>query len=197
MKQSTKKQAVTASDTNALPGQPVSDPVQSSTGLPELFTNGIKDMYWAENHLVKSLPKMVDAAEDSKLKTALSDHLELTKKHSDRLEKAFELLGIKVQAKKCDSMEGLVMSGEHIIENTLAGSEARDTGIIMSALKVENFEITSYNGLIQLAASLGKSDIADLLRKNLADEMEANEMLTMMSEKNAPSEVTVSAKSIS
>ena len=193
MEQST-KQNVTASQTNALPGQPVSDPIQSSTGLPELFANGIKDMYWAENHLVKSLPKMVDAAGDSKLKTALADHLKLTKKHSDRLEKAFDLMGIKIEAKKCDSMEGLVMSGEHIIENTLAGSQARDTGLIMSALKVENFEITTYNGLIQLANALRKKDIADLLRKNLSDEMEANEMLTLMSEKNAPSEVTVSAK---
>jgi len=112
------------------------------------------------------------------VKSALSEHLELTKKHSDRLEKVFDLLNLKIQAKKCDSMEGLVMSGEHIIENTAAGSEGRDTGLIMSALKVENFEITSYKGLIQLAAKLGQSDIEELLKKNLSDEMEAEQMLT-------------------
>lgn len=188
MKQSTKKQKETASDTNALPGAPVSDPVLTASGLQELFTDGIKDMYWAENHLVKSLPKMVSAAGASELKAALADHLELTKEHSNRLEKVFELLGIKIQAKKCDSIEGLVMSGEHIIENTLAGSEARDTGIIMSALKVENFEITSYNGLIQLATSLGQTDVAEILGNNLSDEMEADQMLTAMSKKNATAE---------
>lgn len=193
MKQTIKKQKVTAEDTNALPGIPVSDPIQTASGLQELFTDGIKDMYWAENHLVKNLPKMVSAAGKAELKTALANHLEQTVKHSDRLEKVLNLLGTKIQAKKCDSMEGLVMSGEHIIENTLAGSEARDTGIIMAALKVENFEITSYNGLIQLAATLGQSDVADILRQNLADEMEANKMLTVMSEKNAPSEVKVLA----
>lgn len=167
----------------ALPGQPLSTPVSSTTGLPELFADGIKDMYWAENHLVKSLPKMVSAANSSKLKSALSEHLELTKKHSDRLEKVFDLLNLKIQAKKCDSMEGLVMSGEHIIENTVAGTEGRDMGLIMSALKVENFEITSYKGLIQLATRLERPDIAEQLKKNLSDEMEAEVMLTAMSEK--------------
>ena len=193
MKQTTKKQKVTAEDTNALPRIPVSDPIETASGLQELFTDAIKDMYWAENHLVKNLPKMVSAAGKPALKTALANHLELTIKHSERLEKVFDLLGMKIQARKCDSMEGLVMSGEHVIENTLAGSEARDTGIIMSALKVENFEITSYNGLIQLATALEHSDVAEILRQNLADEMEASKMLTLMSEKNAPSEVTVSA----
>ena len=171
--------------TNALPGQPLASPVETASGLLELFTDGIKDMYWAENHLVKSLPKMVSAADSSRLKSALSDHLKLTKDHAERLEKVFELMNVKKQAKKCDSMEGLTMSGEHIIENTIAGTEARDTGLIMSALKVENFEITSYNGLIQLATQLGQPDIAEILNKNLADEMEADQMLTAMSQKNA------------
>jgi ferritin-like metal-binding protein YciE len=171
--------------TNALPGQPLASPVVTASGLLELFTDGIKDMYWAENHLVKSLPKMVSAADSSRLKSALSDHLKLTKDHAERLEKVFELMNVKKQAKKCDSMEGLTMSGEHIIENTIAGTEARDTGLIMSALKVENFEITSYNGLIQLATQLGQPDIAEILNKNLADEMEADQMLTAMSQKNA------------
>lgn len=194
MKQVAKKQKVTASDTNTLPGVPVSDPVQTASGLEELFTSSIKDMYWAENHLIKNLPKMVSAAGQSELKTALATHLELTIKHSERLEEVFESLGIKIQAKKCDSMEGLVMSGEHVIENTIAGSEARDTGLIMSALKVENFEITSYNGLIQLATALEKTDVAEILRQNLADELTASKLLTEMSEKKAPSEVSVSAK---
>ncbi len=185
MKKTLTSQKVSSETINALPGQPLATSVETASGLLELFTDGIKDMYWAENHLVKSLPKMVSAADSSKLESALSDHLKLTKDHADRLEKVFELLNIKKQAKKCDSMEGLVMSGEHIIENTIAGTKGRDTGLIMSALKVENFEITSYKGLIQLAAMLERPDIAELLKKNLADEMEADQMLTAMSQKNA------------
>ncbi len=142
-------------------------------------------MYWAENHLVKSLPKMADAANAAELKSAIAEHREITKSHVSRLENVFELLGVKIQAKKCDACEGLVMSGEHIIENTDPGTEARDTGIIMASLKVENYEITSYNGLIQLATTLGQTDVAEILRQNLAEEMVADEMLTAMSQKNA------------
>ncbi|MEJ7768638.1 MAG: DUF892 family protein [Chitinophagaceae bacterium] len=190
---STNKKVATAKSTDSFPGQPLSTTVETSDGLLELFTDGIKDMYWAENHLVKSLPKMVSAAGAAALQSAFAEHLELTVKHADRLESAFASLGVKVQAKKCDSMEGLVMSGEHVIENTIPGSEARDTGLIMSALKVENFEITSYNGLIQLATHLGKTDIADLLNENLSEEMEADKLLTAMSQKNATAATTVSA----
>lgn len=181
MKLSTATQKDTSDSKTGLPAQPVSTPVETASGLSELFTDGIKAMYWAENHLVKSLPKMISAADSSKLKSALTNHLELTKKHASRLENIFELLGVKKQAKKCDAMEGIVMAGEHVIENTTAGTEARDTGIIMSSLKVENFEITSYNGLIQLAAPLGKADIAEILKQNLDEEAEASKMLTAMS----------------
>lgn len=186
MKQIPKKQKAASGTKAALPAQPSSTPVETASGLPELFADGIKDMYWAENHLVKSLPKMVSAAGATELKTAISNHLKVTKEHAARLENVFDLLGIKVQAKKCDACEGLVMSGEHVIENTVAGTEARDTGIIMSALKVENFEITAYTGLIQLATKLGQKDVAGLLKENLSDEIEAAEMLTAMSQKSGP-----------
>lgn len=184
MKQPLKKAKIATVSKTALPAQPVSTPVETASGLAELFTDGIKDMYWAENHLVKSLPKMIAAAGSEELQTALSDHLEVTKEHATRLENAFEILGIKIQAKKCDACEGLVMSGEHIIENTTPGSQARDTGLIMSALKVENFEITAYNGLIQLAAKVGQTDVAEILKQNLADEMEADQLLTGLSQED-------------
>lgn len=190
MKQSNKKPNAASTPKSNLPAQPVSTPAETTSGLPELFTDGIKDMYWAENHLVKSLPKMIAAAGSSDLQTALADHLEVTKQHAARLEGVFELLGVKIQAKKCDACEGLVMSGEHIIESTEPGSPARDTGLIMASLKVENFEITSYNGLIQLAATLGKNDVAEILRQNLADEMEADQLLTELSQKRPTSNNT-------
>lgn len=183
MKSSTKKAKDTSSA--ALPGQPLSTPVGSTSGLPELFLDGLKDMYWAENHLVKSLPKMVSSAGDATLQSGLQKHLEQTKEHAGRLEGLFESLGVKTEAKKCDAMEGLVMSGEHVIENTVTGTEARDTGIIMSALKVESFEITAYNGLIQLATVLGYTDAAELLNQNLTDEVETKEQLTALSQQSA------------
>lgn len=170
-----------------MPGQPTSTPVQSASGLQELFMDGLKDMYWAENHLVKSLPKMVSAASDGTLKSGLQKHLKQTKEHAARLEEIFAAMDVAPEAKKCDAMEGLVMSGEHVIENTVAGTEARDTGIIMSALKVESFEIAAYNGLIQLATVLGYADAADALNQNLSDEVETKEQLTALSQKTAPS----------
>lgn len=182
MKQSSKKQKDTPGTVTARMGQPVSTPVETPSGLPELFTDSIKEMYWAENHLVKSLPKMVSAADSATLKTALSEHLEVTKKQASRLEAVFPLLGIKVAAKKCDALEGLVMSGEHVIENTVGGTEARDTGLIMSALKVETFEMTCYNGLIQLATKLGETEVADILKQNLAGEVKAAGLLSKMSQ---------------
>ncbi len=182
MKKSSPTKKTADNPKEALSGQPMSTPVVTTSGLLELFTDGIKNMYWAENHLVVALPKMVNAAGSADLQSAFADHLEVTKTHAARLEKVFELLGEKIQAKKCDALEGLAMDGEHIIENTDTGSEARDTGLIMAGLKTENFEITSYNGLIQLAGKLGKEDIAEILRQNLADEIEADQLLTSLSE---------------
>jgi ferritin-like metal-binding protein YciE len=147
------------------------------SGLDELFLSSLKDIYWAEKHLVKSLPIMIDAAGGSQLQEALTEHLAVTKNQVDRLEQVFSSLGEKVVAQKCDAMEGLTISGENIIENTLAGSEARDTGIVMSGLKVENFEITSYKGLIQVATKLGYTDAATLFQSSLEEEVEAENIL--------------------
>ena len=178
--------------------QPLSTPRESPTGLLELFTDGIKDMYWAEIHLVKSIPKMVSAASDNGLKNTLAQHLEITIEHVARLENIFEILGEKIVAKKCDACEGLVMSGEHVIENTIAGTEARNTGIIMSALKVENFEITAYKGLIQLANTLGLADAASILEENLAEEVEADALLNdLNTNENANANKGNKAKSFS
>lgn len=149
--------------------------------LDELFLSSVKDIYWAEKHLVKSLPKMIDAAGGSQLQQALTEHLAVTKNQVDRLEQVFAALGEKIVAQKCDAMEGLTMSGEHVIENTIAGSEARDTGIIMSGLKVENFEITTYKGLIQVAGKLGHTELASLFQVSLDEEIEAGTMLETIS----------------
>ena len=151
------------------------------SGLDELFLSSLKDIYWAEKHLVKSLPIMIDAAGGSQLQAALTEHLAVTKNQVERLEQVFSSLGEKIVAQKCDAMEGLTISGENIIENTVAGSEARDTGIVMSGLKVENFEITSYKGLVQVASKLGYTDVASLFQTSLEEEVEAENILNSIS----------------
>jgi ferritin-like metal-binding protein YciE len=173
--------AVIQKDSEAIAYAPV-DQNDSGTGLEDLFLDAIKDIYWAENHLVKSIPKMQKAAGAESLKNAFSDHLEVTKEHVSRLEQVFKLLGKKVQAKKCDAMEGLSMEGEGIIEDTDAGSAARDAGLIMAAQKVEHYEIATYGGLAKLAQNLGKDEIANLLEQTLSEEKEADALLTGIAE---------------
>lgn len=157
-------------------------PANTEPALLELFIDEIKDIYWAEKHLVKTLPKMKKAATSPELANAIAEHLEATKVHVTRLEEVFNLLGKKVQAKKCDAMEGLAKEGEGIIEDTEDGSATRDVGIILAAQKVEHYEIATYGGLTQLANTLGLNDIANLLAQTLAEEKEADETLTGIAE---------------
>ncbi|RYD79754.1 MAG: ferritin-like domain-containing protein [Sphingobacteriales bacterium] len=150
--------------------------------LNELFKDSIADLYWAENHLVKSLPKMISAATAPELKDAITSHLEETKGHVKRLEEVFELLGEKPVAKKCDAMEGLTKEAEGIVEETPPGTATRDVGIILASQKVEHYEIASYGGLYQLATTLGLSDVADILEQTLAEEKLADSKLTDIAE---------------
>lgn len=157
-------------------------PSQTEPALMELFVDEIKDIYWAEKHLTKALPKMKKASTSDALANAFAEHLEVTKTHVARLEQVFELLGKKAQAKKCDAMEGLVKEGEGIIEDTDEGTATRDVGLILAAQKVEHYEIATYGCLAQLAKTLGLEDVADLLGQTLAEEKEADETLTDIAE---------------
>ena len=148
----------------------------------EFFEGEIKDIYWAEKHLTKALPKMKKAATSEELANAFGEHLEVTKTHVSRLEQVFELLGKKPQAKKCDAMEGIVKEGESIIEETAEGTATRDVGLILAGQKVEHYEIATYGGLAQLAKTLGLEDIAALLEQTLGEEKEADETLTGIAE---------------
>ncbi len=152
--------------------------------LQEFFIDELKDIYWAEKHLVKTLPKMKKAATSTELQDAFVEHLEVTKTHVSRLEQAFEALGKKAQAKKCDAMEGITTEGQGIIDETQAGTSTRDVGLILAAQKVEHYEISTYGGLAQLASTLGLDDVANLLNQTLAEEKEADSKLTDIAENN-------------
>jgi ferritin-like metal-binding protein YciE len=150
--------------------------------LDKFFTDALKDIYWAEKHLTKALPKMQKAATSEKLAQAIDDHLAQTEEHVVRLEQVFEALGKKAQAKKCDAMEGLVKEGESVVEETEDGSATRDVGIIVSAQKVEHYEIATYGSLVQLAKTMGNDEVAAILAKTLEEEKETDELLTEIAE---------------
>ena len=156
-------------------------PVKDSM-LKKFFHDELKDIYWAEKHLVKTLPKMQKAATTAKLKAAFSDHLTVTKQQVARLEEVFNILGHKPQAKKCEAMEGITKEGNSIIEDTKAGTATRDVGLIMAAQKVGHYEIATYGGLIQLAKTLGYEACAEILIKTLTEEKLADEGLSDIAE---------------
>jgi ferritin-like metal-binding protein YciE len=152
--------------------------------LADFFHDELKDIYWAEKHLVKALPKLQKAASTEELASAIGEHLEVTKEHVSRLEQVFEMLGHKAQAKKCDAMEGLVKEAESIVEDTDEGTATRDVGIIMAAQKAEHYEIATYGGLTTLAKTLGYEEVAEILATTLNEEKETDEKLTEIAENN-------------
>lgn len=159
-----------------------STPMQMDEMLEQLFTDQLQDIYYAEKLLTKALPKMSKAASTEELQQAIDNHLAQTEEQVTRLEKVFEMLGKKAQAKKCDGMDGLQKEAETIIEETEEGSLTRDVGIIMAAQKVEHYEIATYGGLAQLADTFGMTEVAELLHQTLEEEKEADNLLTQVAE---------------
>jgi ferritin-like metal-binding protein YciE len=155
---------------------------QPNAQLEKFFMDALKDIYWAEKHLTKALPKMQKSATTEQLQQAIEDHTAQTEEHVARLEQVFEMLGKKAQAKKCDGMEGLVKEGESVVEETEDGSATRDVGIIVSAQKVEHYEIAAYGCLAQLARTMGQDEVAEIFEQTLAEEKEADSLLTEIAE---------------
>ena len=152
--------------------------------LEKLFTDTLKDIYWAEKQLTKALPKMQKNATTDELKSAIEEHLSQTEEHVSRLEQVFEMCGKKAQAKKCEAMEGLIEEGNEIVEETEKGTMTRDAGIIMAAQKVEHYEIATYGCLVTFARTLGMDDAVELLEQTLEEEKETDERLTQIAEGN-------------
>lgn len=153
-----------------------------NTQLEKFFHDSLKDIYWAEKHLTKALPKMQKAATTEELQSAIEEHLTQTEEHVTRLEQVFEILGKKPQAKKCEAMEGLLKEGETVIEETEDGSMTRDVGIIVSAQKVEHYEIAAYGSLVTLAKTMGQDEVAEILAQTLEEEKQTDQNLTEIAE---------------
>ena len=123
--------------------------------LLKFFKDELKDIYWAENHIVKELPEMATAATSKELKKAFQDHLRQTKGHVKRLESIFKKKSQKPVGKKCDVIEGITKECKSIIEETGAGTHTRDAGLILGTQKVEHYEISTYGGLSYVAEAMG------------------------------------------
>jgi ferritin-like metal-binding protein YciE len=150
--------------------------------LKHLYVEELKDIYSAENQMVKALPKMAKAATSPDLRAGFEEHLTQTQEHVARLEKIFGALGESPKGKKCKGMEGLVAEGAEMIEEDPAPEEL-DAGLISAAQRVEHYEIAAYGCVSAYAKLLGEDQASSLLRKTLEEEKKANETLTELSTK--------------
>jgi len=184
----TKKKAATPASKAAAPR--TAKKINKEYLLQDLFLNELKDVYWAEKHLTKVLPKMEKAATSDKLKKAFATHLQQTMGQIKRLEQAFEMLGEKAQAKKCDAMAGITKEGDEIISDTKKGTETRDVGLILAAQKVEHYEIATYGSLVTIARTINKGEVANLLTQTLEEEKETDALLTELATGGVNNEAT-------
>jgi ferritin-like metal-binding protein YciE len=148
--------------------------------LKHLYVEELKDLYSAENQLVKALPQMAKAATSADLRAGFEGHLEQTKEHVARLEKIFKALGENPSGKKCHGMEGLIKEGGELIAEGPA-SEELDAGLISAAQRVEHYEIAGYGCVSAYAKRLGEDQAVSLLRKTLEEEKETDKKLTQLS----------------
>jgi ferritin-like metal-binding protein YciE len=149
--------------------------------LQKLYTDELRDLYNAENQLMKALPKMAKAASSEELKDAFEKHLEQTKGHVERLEQVFEELGEKPKGKTCRAMKGLIEEGSEILKEDGEDSVI-DAGIIVAAQKVEHYEIAGYGSVRTFAHLLGQNKAAELLQTTLDEEAETNQLLNRLAE---------------
>ncbi|HEV7254300.1 MAG TPA: ferritin-like domain-containing protein [Mesorhizobium sp.] len=152
--------------------------------LQDLFHDTLKDIYYAERKILRTLPKMARGAESPELKAAFEKHREQTEGQIERLQKVFELLEKRPQGKTCDAIEGIVSEGEEIMEE-YKGTPALDAGMIASAQAVEHYEITRYGTMRRWAQVLGMKEAVPLIEQSLKEEEETDALLTELADKAA------------
>jgi ferritin-like metal-binding protein YciE len=155
------------------------------TAPRELFMHELQDVYYAEQQLVKRLPKMVDEAADSELSGGLQKHLEETKQHVVNLEQVFSEMGQKPKGTRCPGIEGIAEEHDLFMRETQPSPEVTDMFLTGAAARVEHYEIAAYNGLITMAKGLGETKAADLLKQNLTQEQRALEAVEAVGQRMA------------
>jgi ferritin-like metal-binding protein YciE len=149
--------------------------------MEDLFVETLKDIYYAEKHILKALPGMVKKAGSKKLKEALEGHRRETEGQVDRLDQVFRLFDLSPRGKKCQAIEGIIAEAKEHMED-IEDPEVLDAGMIGSAQAVEHYEITRYGTLIAWAKQLGRDDAIELLEANLEQEKNADKLLTEIAE---------------
>ncbi len=154
---------------------------EKMTSLEDLFVDFLKDLYDAEKQIASTLPKMIEEAKSSDLKQAFKDHLETTRRQTDRLEQIFKEMKMEPQGKKCLGMQGLIKEGEQMMKEA-ADPDVKDALMIASAQKIEHYEIAGYGTVRTYADALGHKSFANLLDATLDEEGQTNKKLTKLAE---------------
>jgi ferritin-like metal-binding protein YciE len=163
--------------------------------LARFFEDELKDLYWAEKHLVKELGKMAAKATSPELCTAFTNHQAETEEHVARLESVFEILGKKPVAKKCEAISGIAKEVADLIRETEDDTFTRDVALIVGAQKAEHYEIATYGSLAQIARTMGKINVAAILEKTLKEERNADSVLTYIAESYVNEDATAEPES--
>jgi ferritin-like metal-binding protein YciE len=152
-----------------------------ANSLQELYLGELRDLYDAEQQIIKALPKMMSKASSEELKNALDEHLEVTRQQAERLEQIFENMGQKAKAQKCKGMAGVISEGSELLKEA-QDENVRDAAIVASAQKVEHYEIAAYGTVRTWATLLGEQEAADLLEETLNEEKETDQKLSGIAE---------------
>ena len=147
--------------------------------LQQLFVEQLRDLYDGEQQITKALPSLIDKASSSALKTALQEHLEVTRDQIVRLEKIFAELGEKSSGETCKGMKGVLDEGDHLVSKG-GDPSVTDACIITSAQRVEHYKIAGYGTVKTYARQLGRTNFAQLLEQTLAEEKEADHKLSQL-----------------
>ncbi|TDH57254.1 ferritin-like domain-containing protein [Dankookia rubra] len=149
--------------------------------LDDLFVHTLQDIYYAENQIAKSLPKMIAKATDPKLKQGFETHLEETKGQIKRLEQVFQMHGQEVKGVTCAAMDGILDEATETMSD-VGDKEVLDAAMLSAAQAVEHYEITRYGTLIAFARQLGRDDCAGVLQQTLDEEKATDKKLTAIAE---------------
>jgi ferritin-like metal-binding protein YciE len=151
--------------------------------LHDLYLDQLRDLYNAEQQLIKALPKMAKAAASEELKAAFEEHLEKTREHALRIESICEQMGEKASGKKCKAMEGLVKEGGEVISEDIVDGRLKDAALIAAAQRVEHYEMAGYGCVQAYATKLGDGAAANILAQTLEEEKDADTTLNGIAEK--------------
>jgi ferritin-like metal-binding protein YciE len=151
--------------------------------MDDLFVHTLRDIYYAENQILKALPEMIEKATDPKLKQAFQSHLGETKGHVQRVEQVFKMHGVEVKGVDCPAIDGIIEEAEEIA-GEVDDKPVLDAALIAAAQAVEHYEMTRYGTLVAWAKQLGRNDCASVLQKNLDEEKAADKKLNDIAERS-------------